>query len=74
MEGIIETTTSQRNQETKKLFNKVKPLLDQGFSYNRSVRKVKNLPRTYACSNLAWFRDLVEYGETQGYLYKDYKY
>lgn len=74
MEGIIETTTSQRKQETETLFKKVKPLLDEGLSYNKAVRKVKNLPRTYPCLNLAWFRELIEYGETQGYSYKDYKY
>lgn len=74
MNGIIETSTSQRKQETKTLFQKVKPLLDNGLSYNKAVRKIKKLPATYSCSNLAWFRDLVEYGETQGYKYDDYRF
>lgn len=70
---VIEQTTEERKQETRELFNKIRPLLDNGIMYNKAVKQVKNLPPDYSCTQLAWFRDLIAYGETQGYAYKDYK-
>ena len=69
---IISQSTAEREKETKELFEKIKPLLDQGMIYSAAVMKVKNLPYAFNRNKQAWFRDLVAYGESQGYDYDDY--
>ena len=62
--NIVESTTNDRNDEIVRLFNKIKPFLDQGMSYNQAYEYVTNKkPR----SSRAWWRDLIKYGEKQGY-------
>lgn len=72
---VIEQTTKDRNNETKELFEKIKPLLDQGYSYMTACVMVgrckKSLRNQYY--NYAWFKDLKRYGESQGYPYCRYK-
>ena len=68
---VVERNTSERKMETVSLFNQVKPLLEKGYSYNLAVKKVKNLSSLNTTNG--WFKELVEYGESQGYLKKDYK-
>ena len=70
MINVIEQSTSDRKKATINLFNEIKPYLDEGMIYSKAVKIVKNLPGSYPCTNLAWFRDVVEYGESQGYSYK----
>lgn len=74
MDGItiISQSTSERKMETIELFNKIKPLLDSGLIYTKAIKIVKGLPEEYALTRRKWYRDLVSYGESQGYLYKDY--
>ena len=62
---VIEMSTAEREQETIDLFNKIRPLLDQGYTYNRAIRKVRNI--TALNTNNAWYRNVIEYGESQGY-------
>ena len=31
---VVTQTTAERNQETRELFNAIKPLLDDGYSYH----------------------------------------
>lgn len=69
---VICQTTGEREAETQKLFEQVKPLLDDGYSYNRAVRVVKQTKTSYV-SHYRWFKDLLKYGESQGYPYKDYQ-
>lgn len=69
---IISQTTAERRQETINLFNKIKPLLDQGMIYSAAVRQVKNLPSDAGRYQMAWYKELVAYGESQGYHYEDY--
>ena len=69
---IISQTTKEREEETIELFNEIKPLLDKGYSYSLAVRTVKNIPTIYV-SNYKWFKEVVKYGETQGYRYGDYQ-
>lgn len=68
---IIERTTEDLQQETIELFNEIKPLLDQGESYHSAIKKIKKL--TSPNSKLGWYQRLIQYGETQGYPYKEYK-
>ena len=65
---IIERTDEDCLNETINLFLLIKPLLDDGESYSSAVKKVHKT----ASTNLAWYRDLIKYGETQGYPYEKY--
>lgn len=69
---LIEQSTSERQAEVKSLFQEIKPLLDEGMIYSNAVKKVKGLPPEYPLTNLAWYRDVIAYGETKGYPRKDY--
>ena len=57
---------------TQKLFEQVKPLLEKGFSYSGAVRKLKGLPKNHNFANMAWYKELLEYGESQGYPRKNH--
>lgn len=72
---VIELSTSDRLNETRSLFEKIKPYLDQGYTYHKALVKVGkiNEKRRLNCRN-GWFRELIEYGKTQGYNYYDFKY
>lgn len=67
---VIELSTKEREQETQQLFETIQPLLDKGYTYNLALREVKGL-ETLNTSN-AWYRDVIEYGESQGYSRKEY--
>lgn len=70
---VISQTTAERKQETIELFNKIKPILDKGGIYSRACKEVLGLTYAPSCINgLTWFRDVVAYGESQGYRFKDY--
>lgn len=69
---IIEQSTSERNNETKLLFEQIRPLLDGGYNYHEAVRIVKNDSEKAHYYRFGWFNDLKRYGESQGYPYKDY--
>ena len=69
---VISQTTAERRQETRELFEQVRPLLDKGMIYSKAVQVVMGFPDIRSCVHRAWFRDLVEYGESQGYRYEDY--
>ena len=71
---VIEQTTAERQEETKQLFEQIKPLLDEGYSYMTAcimIGKCEHKTRTVQYSR-SWFSDLKEYGETQGYPYHKY--
>jgi len=72
---VITQTTEERNEETKKLFEQIRPLLDNGYGYMGAVVEIGKVPDKYRNSyyGQAWFRDLKEYGEQQGYPYDDYR-
>ena len=72
MMKVIEQSTKEREQETKALFESIRPLLDDGYTYNKALRKVKGVA-TLNTSN-AWYRNVIEYGEKQGYRRSDYSY
>lgn len=67
---IIERSTEERMQETRDLFDEIKPLLDNGYTYCKSVKIVKDLRSVN--TNNSWYKELIEYGESQGYMKKDY--
>ena len=71
---VIEQSTTERNEETKRLFETIKPLLDDGYGYMSACVKVGRckapLKNNYYTGG--WFRDLKEYGEKMGYPYNVY--
>lgn len=71
---VIEQSTAERNKETRQLFEQIRPLLDDGYGYMPALIKIGVVPehlRRHVYTT-AWFRDLKEYGESQGYDYDTY--
>lgn len=71
---VISQTTAERNEETRLLFEQVKPYLDDGYSYTAALKKVGRITNNAKgyYYNQAWFRELKAYGESQGYEYIKY--
>jgi len=70
MNEVISQTTAERNEETKKRFESIKPLLDEGHSYRSALKKITGAKANI--NSLRWFKETVKYGESQGYPYKEY--
>jgi len=62
---VIETSTDERNQETVELYNKINPLLEQGMSITKALKKLGYHPSTQS-----WYRDLLDYAIERGYVKK----
>ena len=71
---VITQTTSERNEETRQLFEQIKPLLDDGYGYMSALVHIGKVPDKTRNSyyRQAWFQDLRKYGESQGYDYDTY--
>ena len=71
---VIEQSTAERKEETRRLFESIKPLLDHGYGYKQALEKIGRIPvdSRVGYTTHGWFKELKEYGETQGYLYKLY--
>ena len=68
---VVEQSTADRKKETKNKFEKIKPYLDKGYTYRQALEKAGISTRSLNRYN-GWFRDLIEYGVSQGYLYKNH--
>ena len=71
---VIEQNTQERREETIELFEQIRPLLDQGYSYNSALTKIGRINNHSKAHyyRQAWFKELKEYGESQGYSYRKY--
>lgn len=69
---VIQQSTEERKAETIQLFEKIKPLLDKGYSFNKALSEVTDLSVTNYRNG--WFKDLINYAKTQGYDYHEYKW
>ena len=65
---VISENTAERRERVKKNFLLIKPLLDEGYNYIYACMEV-GLCNTRNVGGKRWFRDIVEYGESQGYLH-----
>ena len=63
---VIQQSTSDRKQETINLFNKIKPYLDDGYSFTRALKLCGYTVYNYKSG---WFKHLIDYARTQGYDY-----
>lgn len=63
---VIETT-SNVDEETRELFLKCKPYLDEGKGFYEACRIVKNIPKSSGFGNRAWYKRFREYAKSQGY-------
>lgn len=63
---VISQSTSEREEETRELFEKCKVFLKQGYTLNQSVQKVKGL-NYHSLGQRAWYKELKEYAKSQGY-------
>ena len=70
---VIEQSTAERRQETIDLFNKVKPLVDDGWAFRQAVLHITG-KTSIGTQKRGWYRDLCEYAKTQGYNPKDYEW
>ena len=64
---VIETSTAERKQETRELFDKVKPFLDDGLSYNKALKQAGIMRTGLSWRQRAYTRDVVELAKEQGY-------
>jgi hypothetical protein len=64
---VITQTTAERNQETRELFQQVKPYLDKGYGLWSAVREIKGTPPSNPYGG--WYKDLKNYAIAQGYDY-----
>ena len=70
---VITQTTAERQEETRQLFEQIKPLLDEGYSYHSALKKIGKITSNCRFYQQAWYRDLTEYGGTVGYPYDKHK-
>ena len=72
---IVEQTTAERKNETKDLFEQIKPYLDEGFSYKSALVKIGRISRgTNLNTRKGWYKHLIDYGNSMGYVYGDHIY
>ena len=67
MNGVIERTTQDIENETRELFEECKPLLDEGYGFYEAIRTVKKLSPSSNIGHLAWYKRFRAYAESQGY-------
>ena len=65
---VIQQDTNERQKETEALFNECRPYLDRGMSLRKAVKE--STGRVPSNVRSGWFRELIEYAQTQGYEYK----
>ena len=72
---VVSQSTSERREETRQLFESIRPLLDDGYGYMSALIQIGRVTAVQAKNgyyNHAWFRELKEYGESVGYPYNEY--
>ena len=70
---VIEQSTEDRNRETRELFQKVKPLVDEGWAFRQAVLHITG-KQSIGTQKRGWYRDLCDYAKQQGYNPKDYEW
>lgn len=63
---VIERNTTQREQDTVRLYQQIKPYLDKDIPIITAVKIAFNLQYNSFC-NRTWYKDLRDYAVSQGY-------
>lgn len=63
---VKETSSEERENEMKELFEKMRPFLEQGLSYIATYQLITGIEHT-AFASRRWWKDLLEYGKRQGF-------
>ena len=71
---VISQSTKEREQETIDLFNKVKPYLDDGFSYRLAIMKVLGKKPSNSFGGASWYKEFIDYADAHGYPKSEYRY
>ena len=64
--NVISQTTEERNAETRKIFQEIKPELDKGIAISVAVRQLKGYNHN-GFQARAWYKELLKYAKEQGY-------
>lgn len=64
--NVISQNTAEREQETKELFEAIKPRLDEGVALSTATMEHMHLNDRGFC-NRRWYKDLMAYAVSQGY-------
>ena len=65
---VITQTTGERNQETKEVFESIRPYLEQGYTYRDAVKAVGRIGENSNPNiRVSWFKHLIDYGTSRGY-------
>lgn len=70
---MITQTTAERREETKAIFDKMRPLLDDGWNFYQAALEVTGR-KSVGTRCRGWYRDLREYAKSQGYDYHDFEW
>ena len=62
---VIIQTTAERKEETRQLFLRLKPLMDNGYTLSKAVKQELNIKHN-AFYNNAWYKDLRKHCIEQG--------
>lgn len=72
---ITAESTSERKEKAKRIFEDIKSLLEEGYSYGQAFHEKGYFKTPCSAKKYAWSKDVIEYGESQGYPYnKPMKY
>ena len=63
---VVSQNTNEREAETRALFQKCKPYLDEGYCLSRAVMLVKGI-KYQSFGRYHWYQELKKYAESQGY-------
>ena len=72
MINVITQSTSERQDETRRLYEACKPYLDKGYGLRKAVTLATG--RRVSNTKNGWFRALREYAESEGFDYNNRKW
>lgn len=72
MINVISQSTSERRDEVRRNFEKIRPYLDEGLNYALACEKVGLVTSHRNAYVFKWFKELIEYGKSQGYPYREF--
>ena len=66
---VTAESTHERREKARRIFNDILPLLEKGYSYGQAFMEKGYIKYSRSVKVHAWAKEVIEYGETQGYPY-----